>query len=105
MLARVPTLSERLFEPTELVDDDGVPRRVESLAARFAAKEAVAKSLGAPPGLSFRGAHVVIGDHGAPRVEVVGPVKDRADVLGVKHFHLSLSHDGGMAIAYVIAEG
>lgn len=104
MMARVPSLSERIFDPRELIDDDGAERRIESLAARFAAKEAVAKALGAPPGLSFRGAYVTMGHHGAPSLEVVGSVKERADALGVSRFHISLSHDAGLAIAYVIAE-
>ena len=104
MMERVPSLSDRIFDPRELIGDDGVERRIESLAARFAAKEAVAKALGAPPGLSFRGAYVKIGDYGAPSVEVVGSVKERADALGVCRFHISLSHDAGIAIAYVVAE-
>ncbi|MFD0655833.1 holo-ACP synthase [Thermocatellispora tengchongensis] len=79
--------------------------RAESLAARFAAKEAVAKALGAPPGLAHREAEVVTGEHGRPELRVHGRVAETAASLGVRRWHLSLSHDGGVAIAYVIAEG
>ena len=95
-LARTPTLRERLFTPAER----NLP--LESLAARFAAKEALAKALGAPGDLSWQDAEVV-GDW-QPRFELSGTVAARAAELGVTHTHLSLSHDGGMASAFVVLE-
>jgi holo-[acyl-carrier protein] synthase len=97
-LERTPGLRRRLFTEAEA----DLP--VESLAARFAAKEAVAKALGAPPGLRHRDAEVVTGAHGRPVLRVTGRAAEVARELGVDRWHLSLAHDGGLAIAYVIAE-
>jgi holo-[acyl-carrier protein] synthase len=97
-LARTPRLRERLFTPTER----DLP--LASLAARFAAKEAAAKSLGAPPGMRWVDASVVTSVHGAPSLHVEGTVAARAELLGVSRFHLSMSHDAGIASAVVVAE-
>ncbi len=98
-LARTPSLRQRLFTPVEAV----LP--VESLAARFAAKEALAKALGAPGGLSWQDAEVVTDDVGRPKFELRGAVSAAASSLGVSRVHLSLSHDGGTALAFVVLEG
>jgi holo-[acyl-carrier protein] synthase len=76
-----------------------------SLAARFAAKEAVAKALGNPGGLQWREAEVCRDSHGQPYLVVSGAVAARANDLGVTRWHLSLSHDAGIASAVVVAEG
>ena len=98
-IGRNPRLGERLFTTEEL----GL--RPESMAARFAAKEALAKALGAPVGLRWTDATVVRDPGGRPRLEVSGTVAARAQELGVARFHQSLSHDAGIASAVVIAEG
>lgn len=98
-LERTPRLRDRLFTAAEQ------RRRLPSLAARFAAKEALAKSLGAPVGLVWTDATVVRDEAGKPRLEVTGTVAARAEELGVRRFHVSLSHDGGVASAVVVAEG
>ncbi|MBE6477121.1 MAG: holo-ACP synthase [Propionibacteriaceae bacterium] len=103
MLKRHPGVLERLLNPDERLAH-GLPRSPESLAARFAAKEALAKALGAPGNLSWRDAEVVVGEDRRPVLEVRGSVKARADELGATVFHLSLSHDGPVATAIVIAE-
>ncbi len=97
-LERAPRLRERLFTPLER----DMP--LASLAARFAAKEAAAKALGAPPGMRWVDATVVKGAHGAPQLHVEGTVAARAELLGVTRFHLSMSHDAGIASAVVVAE-
>jgi holo-[acyl-carrier protein] synthase len=97
-LARTPRMAERLFTAGER----SLP--VSSLAARFAAKEALAKALGAPAGLIWTDAEVLPGDGGAPRLAVTGSVAAAAAVRGVQRWHLSLSHDAGIASAIVIAE-
>ncbi|MCW2665350.1 MAG: holo-ACP synthase [Frankiales bacterium] len=97
-LERTPGLADRLFTPGE----QGRP--VESLAARFAAKEAVAKALGAPGGLRWRDAEVVTEDGGRPRLRLHGGVREESASQGITRWHLSLSHDGGMATAVVVAE-
>jgi len=98
-LERTPRLAERLF-----TDGERALPRVESLAARFAAKEAVAKALGAPGGLRWRDAEVVSEPGGRPRLVLHGGVADEAQAQGITTWHLSLSHDGGMATAVVVAE-
>jgi holo-[acyl-carrier protein] synthase len=104
-LTRTPGLRDRLFTPAELKTPSGAPRTGESLAARFAAKEALAKALGAPGDLHWHDAEVIVGDHGRPLLDVRGTVARRAAVLGVTGWYVSLSHDGGIASAVVIAEG
>jgi holo-[acyl-carrier protein] synthase len=98
LLERTPGLRDRLFTEPER----GLPAR--SLAARFAAKEALAKALGAPAGLSWHDATVVREPSGAPRLHLAGTVAARAAALGVTDVHVSLSHDAGIATAVVIAE-
>jgi holo-[acyl-carrier protein] synthase len=103
-LRRTPSLAARLFTPGEQTTESGAARTAESLAARFAAKEALAKSLGAGGGMLWTDAEVRVDDAGRPSLAVRGTVADRAATLGVRQFHLSLSHDGGIAAATVIAE-
>lgn len=98
-LERTQGLAARLFTERERKLPD------RSLAARFAAKEAVAKALGGPSGLHWTDAEVVTGPRGRPELRVHGTVAVAADWLGVRRWHLSLSHDGGVATAVVIAEG
>ncbi|RYV51014.1 holo-ACP synthase [Pengzhenrongella frigida] len=97
-LERVPALRDRLFTP----DERHLPPA--SLAARFAAKEAIAKSLGAPAGMSWQDATIRRTAGAQPVVEVIGSVAAKAAELGVTGFHLSISHDAGIASAMVIAE-
>lgn len=103
-LQRTPLLAERLFTGAERVTSSGNPRSPESLAARFAAKEAVAKALGAPTGLHWHDCEVVSDPDGRPWLTVSGTVAVAAATLGVDRWHLSLSHDGGIASAMVVAE-
>jgi holo-[acyl-carrier protein] synthase len=104
-LIRTPALATRLFTDSERVTASGAARSPESLAARFAAKEAIAKALGAPGGMLWHDAEISTDDRGRPHLSVTGTVAARADALGIKHWHISLSHDGGMAAATVVAEG
>jgi len=97
-LARTPALRDRLFTPAER------ERALASLAARFAAKEALAKALGAPAGLHWQDAEVVTDDAGRPWLEVRGTVAARTEALGVRQLHVSLSHDAGVASAVVVLE-
>lgn len=97
-LERTPALRDRLFTPQERL----MP--AASLAARFAAKEALAKALGAPAGMSWHDAIVVRPHASQPRLEITGSVAARAAELKVARLHLSMSHDAGVASAVVIAE-
>ncbi|WP_298045232.1 holo-ACP synthase [uncultured Citricoccus sp.] len=98
-LTRTPALRDRLFTPAER------ERNIRSLAARFAAKEAVAKALSAPAGMNWQHCRIDIDSTGAPRVVATGTVAEVAEAKGVTTWHLSLSHDGDVATAIVIAEG
>ncbi|MGF1426387.1 holo-ACP synthase [Kitasatospora sp. LaBMicrA B282] len=104
-LTRTPGLGERLFTAAERLLPDGQQRSAASLAARFAAKEAVAKALGAPPGLEWHHCEVHSEPSGRPFLHVTGTVAAKAAELGVRRWHLSLSHDAGVATAMVVAEG
>ncbi|MEV6326465.1 holo-ACP synthase [Streptomyces sp. NPDC051909] len=104
-LDRTPGLLGRLFVEGELLLPSGERRGPASLAVRFAAKEALAKALGAPGNLHWTDAEVYVEDSGQPRLRVRGTVAARAAELGVRHWHVSLSHDAGVASAVVIAEG
>ena len=98
-LKRSPGFVERVFTDGER----GLGHA--SLAARWAAKEALAKALGAPAGLSWHDAEVIRMETGAPELRITGTVATRAAELGVTRFHLSMSHDAGIASAVVVAEG
>jgi holo-[acyl-carrier protein] synthase len=97
-LDRTPSLRGRLFTPAE------ARLHVQSLAARFAAKEALAKALGAPGNLDWHDAEVVAEDTGRPQLLIRGTVAARAAELGADTVHLSLSHDAGIASAVVVLE-
>lgn len=98
-LDRTPSLAARLFTTGELES-----KELASLAARFAAKEAVAKALGAPGGLRWRDAEVVRQTSGRPVLRLAGAVAAEACRQGVRTWHLSMSHDAGVATAVVLAE-
>lgn len=102
-LARTPALADRLLTPAEQVTDAGRRRSAASLAARFAAKEAVAKALGAPRGLDWHDCIVEAGNAGRPRVVVGGTVSAAAAERGIARFEVSLTHDAGIAAAIVVA--
>ena len=97
-LERTPRLRDRLFTPSER----SLP--LQSLAARVAAKEALAKALGAPRGMDWHDAEVVTEPSGRPRFSLARTVAARAEELGVASVHLSLSHDAGIASAVVVLE-
>ena len=97
-LQRTPQLADRLFTDAERT----LPPA--SLAARFAAKEALAKALGAPVGLRWRDAEVHRDDAGRPHLSMTGTVAAQAERLGIRRTHLSLSHDAGIASAVVVLE-
>jgi holo-[acyl-carrier protein] synthase len=98
-LERTPRLRARLFTDAE----QDLP--IASLAARFAAKEALAKALGAPVGLQWHDAEVHRGAEGRPHLTMRGTVAARAEALGASRTHVSLSHDAGIASAVVVLEG
>jgi len=94
-LERTPGLKDRLF--TNLERDKGIA----SLAARFAAKEALAKALHVPTGLNWQDCEVVNLDNGRPVFLFRNQIADLIDGANV---HLSISHDAGIASAMVVIE-
>jgi holo-[acyl-carrier protein] synthase len=94
-LARRPRLAERLFTDSERAYAAGRARPAMHLAARFCAKEAVAKALELDA-WNFRDVEVVGGGDGPPRVRLAGAAAARAGALGAT-VHVSLTHTHGMA--------
>lgn len=80
-------------------------RPAESLAARFAAKEAAMKCLrtGWAEGIGFRMIEVVRDAHGAVSLQLHGRALDRATALGIAAWHVSLTHTADVATAFVVA--
>jgi holo-[acyl-carrier protein] synthase len=101
-LARRPGLAERLFTTGERQYAASRARPGRHLAARFCAKEAVAKSLGID-GWSFTDVEVIPGR--SPAVRLHGRAEQRARELGVSSLRLSLTHAREAAAAVAIAEG
>ena len=93
----------RVFTPAERAFCDAVVDRPTRYAARFAAKEAALKALGAPAGLRLLEIEVRR-DEGAPQLALSGRAAEAAQRLGVARLHLSITHDGGVAAAVVVAE-
>ncbi len=103
-LSRTPGLADRLFAASEQVKD-GKPMPLRSLAGRFAAKEALIKALGDSTGVRWHDMRVVSDGHGNPAFDLRESTRAIADARGITAVHLSMSHDAGIAIAYVVAEG
>ena len=104
-LDRTPSLRQRLFGPAELLTAGGAARSDASLAARFAVKEAVAKALGVPPGMDWHHCTVTSMNSGRPLLVVTETVAAVAANAGVISWQISISHDGGIAAAVVLAMG
>jgi holo-[acyl-carrier protein] synthase len=97
-LERTPELRSRLFTDAE------AQLSLESMAGRFAAKEAFVKALRAPAGMSWRDIEVVTDAAGAPSFLLHGAAEARARDLEITGLHLSISHDTSVAAAFVVAE-
>jgi len=97
---------DRCFTENERRYAESSRRRDEHLAARFAAKEAVLKALGAGwrNGITWTDVEVTVKPSGEPRVRLSGQAGRIAADLGAEQWRLSLSHTGGFALASVIAE-
>lgn len=98
-IERTPRLLERLFSPAER----GL--KPHSLAARYAAKEALIKALGGSDGVHWADIEIASEPSGRPVFALSGSTASVVADRGIQALHLSLSHDAGLATAYVIAEG
>jgi holo-[acyl-carrier protein] synthase len=93
----------RVFTAQELEE---VGQNIASLAARFAAKEAVSKALGTGIGpIAWREIEVLRGEARQPELFLHGEAARRAEFLGLTNWSLSLSHTQSHAIAMVVALG
>ena len=102
--SRTPGVVGRLFAESEQCDGES-RRSLSSLAARFAAKEAVIKAIGDSTGVRWHDMAVVSDGLRNPSIEVYNALAEIVLARGITAIHLSMSHDAGVAIAYVIAEG
>jgi holo-[acyl-carrier protein] synthase len=93
----------RCFTGRERAFCDAVKDRGARYAARFAAKEAASKALGVPAGIGFLDVEVVR-EAGAPALVFAGAAARAAGQLAVGRAHLTLTHDGGVAVAAVVLE-
>ena len=100
-------MERRLFTEAELAYCRSFQDPLPHLAARFAAKEAAAKALGTgmSQGVGWRDFEVVQPGGRQPRLEFRGRGREVFESLGCSASHLSLTHDGGLAIATVVLEG
>jgi holo-[acyl-carrier protein] synthase len=99
-LERHPRIVERLFTDEERRDARAKPER---LAARFAAKEAVMKTMRVGVGSApWRSIEVTLDDAGAPSVLLHAPTRELAKSLGVATLHLSMTHTDQTAAAFVV---
>ncbi len=94
---------ERIYTPAELAQCGG---RAESLAGRFAAKEAAAKALGCGIGdVGWREIEVLGDEQNAPRLPLHGEARKKADALGLTNWSVSISHSQSHSVALVVAIG
>ena len=104
-LERTPTMRARLFTEIELAYVAPQVDPVPSLAARFAAREAVMKALGVGLGaFGFHDVWVERAPSGQPSLVFAGRAAELSAEAGVRAWHLSLTHSDLVAAAYVIAE-
>jgi len=97
-LERTPRLLERLFSPAEQT------RSPRSLAARYAAKEALIKALGGSDGVHWTEIEITPEASGRPWFTLTGSTAAVLVERGITGLHLSMSHDAGFATAFVVAE-
>jgi holo-[acyl-carrier protein] synthase len=104
VMARTPTIVERLFTAGEQEYATKRKDPTERFAARFAAKEATMKALGVGIGeVTFRDIEVVRAQSGQPSVVLSGTAAARAESLGVGRWLLTLTHSGTAALAIAVA--
>ena len=97
------TWLERIFTPAEL---EYCGKRAESLAGRWAAKEAVAKALGSGIGdVAWKEIEILGDEQKAPVLNLYGAADKKAKALGFTNWSVSISHNQSNAIAFVVAVG
>lgn len=97
-VSKTPKLLERIFVTTEL------DAPIKTIAGRFAAKEAFIKALGGSEGVTWHEVEITKNSTGKPEIKTSGKTAETVASAGITNFHLSISHDAGMAVAMVVAE-
>ena len=97
---------EKIFTPQEIEYCRSQADPSKHFAGRFAAKEAILKSLGTgmSQGISWQDLEISNQDTGAPVLKITGGGKAVFDSLNLKNIHISISHDKLYAVAQAIAE-
>ncbi|CCQ92004.1 Holo-(acyl-carrier-protein) synthase [Nitrospina gracilis 3/211] len=97
---------ERVFTPREIEYCRSRPEPFKHYAARFAAKEAVLKSLGTgmAGGITWRDLEILNRESGQPALNITGKCLEICESLKLKDIHISMSHDNVYAIAQAVAE-
>lgn len=91
---------ERIYTSTEL---EQCGKRAESLAGRFAAKEAVAKALGSGIGdIAWKEIEILGDEQNAPVLTLHGAAKQKAEELGLSSWSVSISHSQSHSVAFVV---
>src|SRR5512140_1248351 len=94
---------ERIFTPAEL---EQCGKQTDSLAGRFAAKEAVAKALGTGIGdVAWKEIEILGDEQNAPKLTLYGMAESRAKELGLMNWSVSISHNQSHSVAFVVAIG
>lgn len=94
---------ERIYTPAEL---EYCGKRAESLAGRFAAKEAVVKALGCGIGdVTWKEIEIVGDEQNAPLLTLTGMAQQKAQELGLLNWSVSISHSQSHSVAFVVAIG
>ncbi|MEN3332128.1 MAG: holo-[acyl-carrier protein] synthase [Blastocatellia bacterium] len=97
----------RVFTESEIAYCESRAAKMESYAARFAAKEAAMKALGTGwgDGVGWHDIEVLRSPAGIPSLQFRGRALERLNELGARRAHLSLTHSRNIAMAQVILEG
>ena len=109
--ALLSRFGDRFLERVFTEDEQRYARRsvkqAERLAGRFAVKEAVLKALGTgkSQGILWRDVETVPGPMGRPVTRLHGAARAWMERVGGRSLHVTISHDAGRAIAFVIIEG
>ena len=97
---------KRIYSEAEIAIFEACKYRTETLAGRFAAKEAVLKALGCGLGdMPMTCIEILRAPSCQPVISLSGAAREKAEKLGVRHMHVSISHSARYAVAQVIAEG
>ena len=96
---------QRIFTAAEQAYAESNKNKIEKLAGRFAAKEAILKLMGTGwrGKIAWTDIEIINNSSGQPKVTLGGEVEKIADKLGIKHISVSITHTANFAIASAVA--